>query len=180
MNNKLTQSLVIAAVVIFLLIIGYLAFMRAQQYKVQTTTNVPVVDTTKAPAEGYEAETSGLCSDAAIETEGIGSVQWPVAPQYRHLSHLGEVFTAGDCSEQRLLQVVGGEQYRQGSTIWLKAAPSSELLSTLKSLNFACSQKTDENQCTKWTLSGDIDPRQLIKLKAYTDQMIEDDCVNCG
>lgn len=56
-----------------------------------------------AVADAFEGSAyPNVCVGAPIEREEIGGTRFPVAPKYKHLNWLGQLFTADDCGEERL------------------------------------------------------------------------------
>lgn len=128
-----------------------------------------------------------VCVGASIEREEIGGTRFPVAPKYKHLNWLGQLFTADDCGAARLAEFYTGEDasYDIGSTIWLKNKPNQHLRRLLKAIGYSC-KEGDEKSCTYWSTgwgSGEVNKTSVYKLlllKAYKSKIKQDDCLNCG
>jgi len=112
----------------------------------------------------------------------IGRTVYPISEMYKQLPHLGQLFTAVDCGEERVKQLSGvkGNEYTLGARIALKDIPSAELIKVLKEIGFDCSTKSDEVSCQEWTLTESVTIQQLLKLKPFSSAIGRDDCVNCG
>ncbi len=121
------------------------------------------------------------CTEAPATTE-IGRDVYPIAEKYKHLQFLGQLFTASDCSSQRLSKIFGvkGDEYTQGALITLNAAPSVEFLSTLKTVGFICSEQKSESTCIQWQLDKTVKVLGILKLKPYANEIKQDDCYICG
>ncbi len=117
------------------------------------------------------------CTDPSTP-RAIGDETYPSLPEYQHLTWLGPLFTASRCGPDRLKQVAGGEgfDYKMGSSITLKALPSSALHSELESIGYACAPEG----CMRWELWKTVKVRDLLKLLPYAAEMRGDDCLNCG
>lgn len=128
-------------------------------------------------------EYPNVCLGVAIEREEIGGTRFPIAPKYKHLNWLGQLFTADDCGEARLKEFYDGEDaaYELGSTISLKNKPSQQFRRLLKSIGYSCNKKMDEKSCTNWgVLNEDTVIYKFLLLKSYKNKIKGDDCVNCG
>lgn len=121
-----------------------------------------------------------VCVGAPIEREEIGGTRYPVAPKYKHLNWLGQLFTADDCGAARLAEFYSGEDasYDLGSTIWLKQKPNQYLRRLLKAIGYSC-KEGNEKSCTYWSLDK-TSLYKLLLLKAYHAKIKQDDCLSCG
>ena len=121
-----------------------------------------------------------VCVGNPIEREEIGGTRFPVAPKYKHLNWLGQLFTADDCGEARLAEFYSGEDasYELGSTVWLKKKPNQQLRRLLKAVGYNC-KEGDEKSCTYWSVNQ-TSVYKLLLLKAYKSKIKQDDCVSCG
>ncbi len=126
-------------------------------------------------------DTSPLCTAKPVSTE-IGSEIYPSDTKYQKLTFLGPIFTAYKCSSSRLNAVLGNSngQYTLGSTVWLKTAPSQQLITTLKAVGYLCSEKVSDASCKKWRLVKFVNVTDLMKLEPFAGQLEADDCVFCG
>ncbi len=121
-----------------------------------------------------------VCVGASIEREEIGGTRFPIAPKYKHLNWLGQLFTADDCGEARLNAFFTGENapYGLGSTVWLKKKPDQQLRRLLKVIGYS-PKEGDEKVSTYWSLDK-TSVYKLLLLKAYSSKIKQDDCVSCG
>ena len=126
-------------------------------------------------------DTSPLCTAKPVSTE-IGSEIYPSDTKYQKLTFLGPIFTAYKCSSSRLNAVLGNSngQYTLGSTVWLKTAPSQQLITTLKAVGYLCSEKVSDASCKKWRLVKFVNVTDIMKLEPFSEQLEADDCVFCG
>ncbi len=126
-------------------------------------------------------DTSPLCTAKPVSNE-IGSEIYPSDAKYQKLTGLGPIFTAYKCSSSRLNAVLGNSngQYTLGSTVWLKTAPSQQLLTTLKAVGYLCSEKVSDTSCKKWRLVRFVNVTDIMKLEPFSEQLEADDCVFCG
>lgn len=123
---------------------------------------------------------SKYCTDKPVESD-IGRLQYPIDVQYKHLTFLGEFFTAYNCGTSRLksLPAVSGNEYTYGVTLWLESNPSEALIKRFKDLNFLC-VTGEASTCKQWSNENSIDMYDLIKLETFHNEFIQDDCINCG
>ncbi|MEW5902588.1 MAG: hypothetical protein AB1715_14070 [Acidobacteriota bacterium] len=127
------------------------------------------------------AEESVLCA-AAPTTTDIGSLYFPIAPEYSHLRGLGMILTAADCGEGRLTEVGRSQDYNLvGGKFKLRIAPSADFRAALESLNFRCAGSGPAEACLTWTI-GDtkVEIRDLLKLKPFIGEIESEDCSYCG
>ncbi|MEK7524202.1 MAG: hypothetical protein AAB588_04205 [Patescibacteria group bacterium] len=137
-----------------------------------------------AVADAFEGSAyPNVCVGAPIEREEIGGTRFPVAPKYKHLNWLGQLFTADDCGEERLGEFFGSEDetYPLGSILRLKksAKNDKQLRRTLKILGFSCNEG-NEKGCLYWNFSDSLPVYKILLLKPYAKKMQQDDCVHCG
>lgn len=133
-----------------------------------------------APESTKETTGANLCTGYSEEEGGMGE-SFPKARKYSHLAFLGELFTASDCGEKRVIEVNGGsEDYEKGGTVLLKNSPDAQLRSVLKDIGFICSEQTAENSCKRWKHEKTVPIKELLKLKPSADKIEIDDCIRCG
>ena len=115
---------------------------------------------------------------APPSTTAIGSEVYPINPKYEGLEFLGQLFTAYNCSTQRLSKIWGvdGDNYTLGLTIWLNDEPSQSLIDIFKSIGFYCA----EESCKKWEILETVKIDDLMKLEPYYKTFKMDDCRHCG
>lgn len=127
-------------------------------------------------------EASDPCTSPHTES-GIGRPMLPVSPQYAHLDFLGQIFTAEDCSNERIEEVWGVQngQYKIGVLIELYEPPAQKLRMLLEELGFVCPGRASADQCVQWEFQGDsISVKELLRLKMHAQNMLRDDCILCG
>lgn len=113
------------------------------------------------------------------EEPGIGE-SYPIAEKYSHLSFLGELFTASDCSRQRMLEVnQGTDEYTNGINLFLKTPPSNNFKTVLEGIGFSC-EEDSQASCTEWSFKKPIKLQELLRLKPFSDAIDTDDCTICG
>lgn len=130
-----------------------------------------------------DSKISSLCSDPATEREGIGGTELPIDEIfYPDLYWLGQLFTAYDCSKQRVQEhmFVDGDDYTGGSSLWLKNPPSAELMDVFSDIGFVCAEDLDLASCDFWDLTKTVKWTDMIKLKPFSGEMLQDDCTLCG
>lgn len=135
---------------------------------------------TQDEADRYIKKNPEYCTNNPITTDN-GNTKYPSIPLYNNLK-LGEIFTAIHCGENRLseLNTVNENTYTAGSIIWLKEAPTPEMLATLKTIGYTCSGGSEGN-CKKWRLESTTVPLDtLISLEPFITNIEEDDCIFCG
>jgi len=122
------------------------------------------------PTIGY------LCTEPA-RARDIGGYEFPVNPRYQHMPHLGQLFTAYECGEDRLEQVSESINISNiGSRLVLKEAHYDDYLAgLLNDLGFNASGDSKE-----WTLDEAVDLEDLMELRHYAEQISFGDCVHCG
>jgi len=127
------------------------------------------------------SQPTSLCTDPPTAT-AIGRDVYPIDPKYDGLNFLGQLFTAYNCSPERMSKLFGveGDNYNLGSAVWLKDIPSQDLIDTFKSIGFSCSDETPEESCKKWELRETVTIEKLMKLEPYYKNFKQDDCRNCG
>ncbi len=162
---------------------GYFGWKYYQNQKTATPSSVATMPSkTTSTTTANTSDQDTLCTTEPISTD-IGRDEYPVAIKYQNLTFLGQLFTASDCSRERLSKISGvnGENYNLGSLIRLITYPSQDLLNTFESIDFKCQENGVSNSlCLKWELSGTIKVNDLLKLKPYSSEFESDDCVNCG
>jgi len=129
-----------------------------------------------------EEDTTNLCESEA-KISDIGSSIYPINQKYEPLFYLGQLFTADDCNGDRINKIFGvnDNKYTAGSNLSLYNAPSTELIATLLEIGYKCKQENNSNEsCTKWELNKEVELEKILELKEYYDNMLRDDCVNCG
>ncbi len=122
-------------------------------------------------ADGARCETN-VCTLVVNPDYG-----WPEAQKYKHLTHLGTIFTAADCGDARLKQVHPSTNYTEGSAIFLKVKASVAFENELRAIGFAC---RDESCLTWENESTSIPVSDLLRLRPYVGEMKNDDCRHCG
>jgi len=111
----------------------------------------------------------------------IGSVVYPISDQYSHLHFLGQIFTAAECGQDRLAEVVDAIQpevyedgeYGLGVNVILEGGVPSEVVQTLTSRGFQCVDLQCQYEDT-------IQVNTLVELKEYAHYFERDDCIRCG
>lgn len=126
-----------------------------------------------------QKENPTLCISAPEQT-AMGSVIYPVAPQYQKVSGLGMVLTAADCGEARLKEMEKQFQYGLvGGMLFFKAPPTQAARDTMVSLGFHCA--ATEPDCKQWQVNEQMPSLQhLLKLKPFLDQIEREECGQCG
>ncbi len=121
-----------------------------------------------------------FCNDVP-ETNDIGMKSYPIDPQYAHLSFLGQIFTAADCSPERLAELpeVEDGNYTYGMGLGLRTPPSPGFLEVLQELGFTCSG-VGSDDCISWELKSVIPVEDVLRLKPYRNNIEYDDCRMCG
>jgi hypothetical protein len=123
--------------------------------------------------------TNKLCTETAKTVSG--RTRMPISSKYSQLDILGQIFTAADCSEDRLAQIPwleespkGGLQYSFGLNVTLTAAPSAELLAQLLVLGFDCNTKSLFSVCRDWSANKVISVTDLKTLVPFVGEMSGD------
>lgn len=123
--------------------------------------------------------TNKLCTETTKTVSG--RTRMPISPKYSQLDILGQIFTAADCSEDRLAQIPwleespkGGLQYSFGLNVTLTAAPSAELLAQLLVLGFDCNTKSLFSVCRDWSANKVISVTDLKTLVPFVGEMSGD------
>jgi hypothetical protein len=122
-----------------------------------------------------------LCNEEPIEDES-GRMKYPVAPAYAALPHLGQIFTAFDCSDQERAKLVAGMKdgvYQDGIRLhWQEGSPSADAKTVLKTLGFT------EVSETVWETTRTFSLDQLTLLKPLfvgpSTPKVTEDCIVCG
>lgn len=129
----------------------------------------------------FQGQEFSVCTQKPESLE-IGAVRMPISEKYKNIEYLGQLFTADFCGKERIKEVfwIKGEDYTAGSQITLKSAPSSGLVSALKSIGYRCETGEKESFCKIWILEGVVKYKNLMKLEPYSSEIEKDDCVNCG
>ena len=135
----------------------------------------PSAGESAAPADS----TNKLCTETAKTVSG--RTRMPISSKYSQLDILGQIFTAADCSEERLAQITwleespkGGLQYSFGLNVTLTAAPSAELLAQLLVLGFDCNTKSLFSVCRDWSANKVISVTDLRTLVPFVGEMSGD------
>lgn len=118
------------------------------------------------------------CTDEEVSENG--AILYPVHPKYGNLNFLGRLFTANDCSEVRLKEVMRTDDYELGSTVWLKSNPSNEFIKVLSAIGYVCSERIAQNSCKKWRLEKTVKIEEILRLLPYVELIENDDCIYCG
>lgn len=123
-------------------------------------------------------ELQTMCSGDA-KKDDKGRLAFPVAKKYEAVKYLGQLFTAKQCSDERLAKVpgVGGGMYYLGSTLFLQNDASPELLNTLKEIGYSCVE--NKASCKQWGLNNPVKASELLKLETFVENFREDDCRQC-
>lgn len=171
MKSKKYLIILIALIFLVGVVVGGFVFIKNRK---QTTITLPT--------KGVKEESNYCTQEPYISETGIGGYYYPVNSKYGELKWLGQLFTADDCGGERIkgLMMVDGDNYTFGSAIWLKDNPSISLINTLKSIGFVCEESTNEDTCKKWILDKVAKTKELLKLKPYYNQLLNDDCRICG
>lgn len=124
---------------------------------------------------------SELCT-LAPSTSDIGSVDYPIAPEYEVYDHfLGALLTQYQCPKNRSDEAIGTSGlYDLGISLRIKPSASPELLLTLKAIGFYCNEEPSGNMCEHWRLDGTAPVYNIIHLEPYTKEIQNSDCINCG
>ena len=121
---------------------------------------------------------TNLC-EGFSEEPGIGE-SYPIAEKYSHLAFLGELFTASDCSAERVLEInQGSAERKNGIRLLLKTVPSDKFRVVLENVGFSC-ENNQTASCTEWDFERPIKLQELLKLKPFADEISVDDCIICG
>lgn len=122
-------------------------------------------------------EVTNVCMPNHVSRGDVGGYRYPIAPKYKKLYWLGQIFTADDCGEMTFGERFGGEDsiYTAGSTITLKRRPTTIVRRILKVIGYE--EATASNT---YSLSGEVQYYKLLLLKPYYSTIKSDDCVNCG
>src|SRR5687768_2846944 len=109
------RTLWIAVAVVFILALILILLSRRSATNPQTPVTV--------------TQDSEYCTEGGTFVEG-GRFVYPIAPQWRHLEFLGQLFTADKCGEERMKVIAGvnGDNYTSGLTVYLKKNSNSELV----------------------------------------------------
>ncbi|MCR4256322.1 MAG: hypothetical protein NUW08_01305, partial [Candidatus Uhrbacteria bacterium] len=112
---------------------------------------------------------------------GTGRMMYPIAEVYRpgDLPFLGEAFTQAQCGKERIEELYPDGLYSWGSSLRLKAAPSSGLSDALTNAGFQCRAMEDE-ACLGWELKKSVELNLILRLEPYSDEMASEDCILCG
>lgn len=135
------------------------------------------------PSAGESAppadSTNKLCTETAKTVSG--RTRMPISSKYSQLDILGQIFTAADCSEDRLAQITwleespkGGLQYSFGLNLNLKNPPSPELLAQLLVLGFDCETKSMFAVCRDWVANKVLTVAELQKLQFFVAEIDTD------
>lgn len=130
----------------------------------------------------YDVRTNTVTSDGencedVVCSGGLGDDEWPSSPKYKHLTHLGPIFTAADCGDARLKEVHPKATYAVGSTIFLGVHPSAAFEQELIAAGYSC----DDGACLTWrNQSKSIPLSSLLRLRPFVGEMKGDDCYYCG
>lgn len=146
------------------------------------TTSVNVGVTTTNTTTTAPQNTSKYCT-AEPTTNDMGDPVYPTDPKYGELKFLGELFTADDCSSDRVAQIYGVHQnmYIIGSNLALHANPSPALLQVLLDIGFECSELAgDDPYCMSWRLTQRVSVAQMLQLKPFYKEFFMNDCLLCG
>ncbi|MDX9970442.1 MAG: S-layer homology domain-containing protein [Candidatus Gracilibacteria bacterium] len=142
----------------------------------------PFTDSLK-PMGLADKEILSYCTSEPESTD-IGYMIYPKSEKYSHLSKLGELFTASECSEERMSGVFGvdGSTYILGSDISLTQGPSDEFLDILEEIGFECAEEDTSftSNCMNWKLEKVVELTEILKLKEYAHLIKGNDCINCG
>jgi hypothetical protein len=113
----------------------------------------------------------------------IGRSIAPKKQEYSHLGFFGELFTASECSSQRMQGLFGVSdgKYTLKPDIAVSPDASEELLELLGDIGFECQQSNSETgKCWHWTLWEIVPVSEILKLKPYASEIESDGCINCG
>ncbi len=124
-----------------------------------------------------------FCTTAPVST-AIGQA-YPINRNKYPSGYLGQLFTAADCSSERMQAVFGVDdgQYRLQPQIVLYDEPSTELLSVLEDIGFvpgAACLAGPASQCRGWSLPQTVPLTEILKLKPYGQLIQSSGCLNCG
>lgn len=135
-----------------------------------------------APLFSYYSS-ADVCT-AEPHVSDSGSLHYSIDSIYEDLSFLGEIFTADDCGGDRIDEIDGVDvgNYTLGSTIWVSGGPTDGFKAVLDNVGFVCSDENadDDSECEKWTLDKAVELDEILRLKPYKNEILYDDCYNCG
>lgn len=189
MNQKITSGSGFVVLLMVILTIVYFVWMvernklepvfvsqvaMSEISKTKTIESNPVI----TEEDQEPSRPANLCKGLS-EEPGIGD-SYPIAEKYSHLAFLGELFTASDCSNQRVLEInSGSDERKNGIKLFLHTAPSDKFKATLESIGFSCEEGLTAS-CTRWSFEKPIKLQELLKLKPFADEIEVDDCIICG
>lgn len=133
-----------------------------------------------AVADAYvPKEVPNVCAASKISRGDIGGYRYPVAPKYKKLPWLGQIFTADNCGEMVFGERFDGEDsmYQWGSAITLRRRPNTNLRRILKVIGY---EEITTSSNSYYSLSGEVQYYKLLLLKPYYSTIKTDDCVDCG
>jgi hypothetical protein len=127
---------------------------------------------------------SEACTKPPI-TLDIGREVYPILESYRQLPFLGEIFTQAKCGRwtkqelQYVPTVDDGNSW--GSSLTLRPNPSEQLVKTLKEIGYTCDETNSKDDvCEHWSLQKYVSIEAVLRLEPFADEMIGEDCINCG
>lgn len=122
-------------------------------------------------------EKLSLCVEDGFGLDNGRMVQ-PIFPEYKHLPFLGQIFTADDCSSERLSTLFGGlyAKYSIGSHVYLTNDAPDQVREVLPSIGYECGSEA----CQNWELWNPVHIKDILRLKPYSRYFTGDDCLKCG
>ncbi len=129
---------------------------------------------------GQEAR---YCTEEPKEND-IGSIEYPIAPAYWNMPHIGQIFTAMDCKNSdraNMIQWMKDGSYTAGVTLsWGDGRPSEEMRSLLIEIGFT--ETTPGLWQNEAPISlNDLELLRIMLQKTKQEKMPEyEDCMDCG
>jgi hypothetical protein len=110
------------------------------------------------------------------EMSEIGSEIYPVDPRFGDEGdRLGQMLTAIDCGEDRLVETGFDQSYENGLRVVLTEGGNNTAIMEFEELGFVC----EENSCEKSEAFMPIELEALIDSEAL--RVVDfSDCINCG